>query len=841
MANLNSFYFLILSLSLALSACAKRGEEKSAPQPIVASMKQTYTSAAQENVSPVLLPDGTTQPAQPGKPAGALISEVTLSKAALLERVFNYSSSLQFSSVVDGKISTAMMGLSLGEVPASFQILDDKLRLLTDGSINFESDVNHPSRLILEFPILSQTADTLTIRADRASPILDTFLLGNKNKVPVRYSFLRSMEYVSADELFLIESTVELEGGTIGEFMESIRPRSGTVPADVKTILADATLNKDAARYRLLDAGDVYVNKAEHERIKTVAATRFLIKNGEPVKWYVTANIPDAYINDVKNAVEGWNRYSKASGQSDLVRFEGRLPQGIKIGDPRYNLIVWDTVQAAGAAYESQNADPATGIQSHSMIYIPYAWVNIGKAYWKQLAPETQAPGELRATALSKILKDRTFLGRSLPVNCMDSAELHISMESQQNPEQFARGLLKGVVFHEMGHAMGLAHNFKGSLSFDADDNKKIFSTSIMDYNHYNEEEAAFASLDSSDGPLLEYDRQLISVLYNEGKDIKDGDAKLPACADAEADSLVNGVDPLCNRYDIGSDITKEAGRALELFTKAGAKRGRMEAITPEKIANALLALPPAAEVKTPSDMKAALSMGLSAVSGTIGIYTASGANSFAYLGSQAMKSLKVFREGVLPEGYVESEMRERALAVLETSASMNEFPALTKEAVTVVKPKLLEYLSSTAFVASLPRDEQVKTITDLAKAIDKAMGNIETVNLANIRARLIAAVASTPTAPLAFIERNGTKMDIEPVVMGLLEQMSSEKAGNANRPLAERAAALKSLKSYSRSENYLLIAERVAASLALEIHNSTDALRKEGVRKLRVDFVKVE
>jgi hypothetical protein len=495
-------------------------------------------------------------------------------------------------------------------------------------------------------------------------------------------------------------------------------------------------------------------------------------------------------------------------------------------------------VQNAGAAYESQNADPATGIQSHSMIYAPYAWLNIGKDYWKKMAPDTQDPGELRALTLKKLLGDRSFLGRTLPVHCMDSAEMHLARESKQSPEQFARGLLKGVIFHEMGHALGLAHNFKGSLSFDPDDSKKIFTTSIMDYNHYNEEEAVFTDLDSADGPLLEYDRQILSVLYNEGKNVKESDPQLPACNDAEADSVNAGVDPLCNRYDIGADVTKEAVRALELFAKEGARAGRLEAITPEKITDALRALPAAEKVKSLDDLKSALSQGLAAVSGTIGLYTSTGASSFAYLGSVAMKSLKVFRDGVLPEGYVESDMRERALAIFEVGASMSELPALSKTSLAAAKPKLLAYLGSTPLVSGLPQEQKGKVVAVLTTAIDGALAQIEAGTLSKLRARLITAASSTPSAPLAFIERNGAKIDAEPVVMGLLEDLASEKAGKGNRPLAERAEALKALKSYSRSENYKLIAERVAASLALEIHNSTDALRKEDLRKLRADFL---
>jgi len=353
----------------------------------------------------------------PAKPAGALVSEITLNKSAILNREFNYSSSLQFSSIVDGAISTAMMAQSIGEVPATFNIMQDQLQLITDGRLNFESDVNHPSRLIYTFPILKQDDKTITIRVDGASPISDTFLFGNKNKVPVRYSFLRSMEYVASDELMMIESTVELTDGSIGEFMESFRPRAATVAADVKVMYNDPDLTKAAARYDLLDSGDIFVAKPTDSkvRIKTKAANRWDMSNGKPIEWYVTKNVPDEFIGTVKLGVEAWNRYSRAAGMPDLIKFMGRLPDGIKVGDPRYNLIVWDNVQDAGAAYESQNADPVTGIQSHSMIYIPLAWVNIGKDYWNKFSPDMQEPGKAKADALATILKTRTFLDRRVP------------------------------------------------------------------------------------------------------------------------------------------------------------------------------------------------------------------------------------------------------------------------------------------------------------------------------------------------------------------------------------------------------------------------------------------
>lgn len=836
--------FRLLVLSLAFAACAKKGSDAAAPAaPVVSAVVQTKTTdeVPAQLAKPASM-DGSTpaQPATPGMPAGSLLNTVTLNKASLLNRVFNYSSSLQFSSIVDGSLSTSMMGLSLGEVPAKFIILNDTLELITDGSINFESDVNHPSRLIYQFPILGADADTITIRVDRPSPISDTFMFGNTNKVAVRYSFLRSFEYVKEDELTMIESTVELADGSIGEFLESFRPRAATVKGGLKAMYNDSGLTPEADRYGFLDAGDVYIAKPgkPEVRIKTKAADRWDLRSGEPVKWYVTQNIPDADIESVKNGVEAWNRYSRAAGKPDLIKFMGRVPDGVKVGDPRYNLIVWDTVQDAGAAYESQNSDPETGVQSHSMIYMPLAWVNIGKDFWNKFAPDTQSPGEAQAAKISKLLKDRSFLGRAIPVNCMDSAEMHLSLDAKEKPDEFAQNLLRGVVFHEVGHSFGLAHDFKGSLSYDSDDPKKLFSSSIMDYNDYNEEEAAFSGSHSADGPLLEYDRQIISVLYNDGKDVKDSDPTLPACADAEADSVDNGVDPLCIRYDIGSDVTKEALKALALLTTADAKRGMMSALSPKLVTDSLIGMPPASSITSNDLLDAALKKAQAQIAGTLGIYISSSSDSFGYLGSSAAKSLKVFQKDVLPDGYVENDMRDRALQALEAAADMDEFPAATKDALAAAKPALLAYFQATPVVSGLPADGQAKKMSTINSQIDKLiLTDLQTSILSKMRKRFVTEISSTPTAPLGFLTRDGKPTDIEPIVMGLLEKMASEKSGSVNRPMAERTAALASLKSYSRSENYANVADRIVSGLKLEIASSTDALRKEDLRKLLATF----
>ncbi len=806
---------LLFSL-IVLFAFSTDGKTQGPRVPLTATLKQSVIHS--------LLPLG----------SPAVVTEVTVRKDAILNRPFLYGASLQFAALRERGQEKAepIMAISIGQTPAEFKIVDNRLRLVTDSRLGFESDVNHPARLIQEFVILSQNAEFLTFRADKASPVLSTLLMDpeTEDEMPTRASWIRTLEFAAQDELFLIQSSVELMNGSVAEFMETLTPRERIVPEDVKPIFADPELNPNAARFRFLDAGDVYVDH-EDERIETLVAVRFVPKANEAIRWWVTPNIPEEYLLDVKNSVEAWNRYSRAMGKTDLVRFEGRLPEGVNVGDPRYNIIVWDNIQEAGSAYESQAADPTTGVQSHSLIYLPYAWINIGKEYWENAAG-TEAAHEKRSEVLSRILKNRKFMGRSLPVHCMDSAHLHISLESKQSPEEFARALLKGVLFHEVGHALGLDHNFKGSLSFDPDNANTLFSHSIMDYNQYNEEEAAFFDLDSADGPLLEYDRQIISMLYNEGKDVRNTDLVLPTCNDEEADSKAGGVDPLCVRYDIGTDPTKQALRSWDLLENKNASNRRMTSL-PSAILRVSDNLPEASSITTVAAAEEAIAEALKTLQGTASIYVGGSANSLAYLGSQSLKSLYVYRPGILPAGYQEVEMRERALQLLEKVSIATQFPTATKEALQNLRANLEAWLLSTpAFIQLSDTDRQAKLGAILSK-IDTTYTTLESSLLARARTRLAGALKYSPEAPLSFHSRNGAVVDVEALVIGVLEGLASAKAGELARPLTERAAAVDALVSYKDIPLAVDARARVKIAIQAEIATTTDARTRESLRKL--------
>ncbi len=346
------------------------------------------------------------------RPAG----RVTLSLAAIRDRTFLYGSDLQYSGINDGVTETADSTYALGHVVVTFEDGGDRLRLVQDQSALFESDLNHPERLLHEFKVVDRDARTVTILIESASPALATSV-SDAPAPPVRTSWVRSVEYAAAQDVLMFESSIEAADGQVYEFMESLFPRENLVPKGAEPLFADPGLEPLAERFNFIGGGPVWLGGADDSsnRLQTVVAARFLVKPGQLIEWYVTRNIPDDFMPDVQQGVEAWNRYAQARWQRDIVAFRGRLPESVKIGDPRYNVINWDTVQDSPAAYESQAYDPLTGIQSHALIYLPYAWFNIGVSDWTD---EGLSEAKGRAARLTFLDKHR-FFGRRLKPACV--------------------------------------------------------------------------------------------------------------------------------------------------------------------------------------------------------------------------------------------------------------------------------------------------------------------------------------------------------------------------------------------------------------------------------------
>ncbi len=236
---------------------------------------------------------------------------------------------------------------------------------------------------------------------------------------------------------------------------------------------------------------------------------RFDLK--KPVVFHYSANTPADYIEAVRDGMLYWNR---AFGRT-VVQAE-RAPDGVTAPDSRYNLVQWVPWDNAGFAYADVLIDPRTGDSRHGQAYMTSVFALSSKA-------------RVRATLRSM----RELIEKKGDTKQMDAHSAFASLETanacRMDPSEFARQYAQGleellasdtltdqavlrasqdyvreVVSHEVGHILGLRHNFAGSLaatltareldewfkdylvgkSLDAYTNQ-IASTSMMEYNPF--------------------------------------------------------------------------------------------------------------------------------------------------------------------------------------------------------------------------------------------------------------------------------------------------------------------------------------------------------------------
>lgn len=160
----------------------------------------------------------------------------------------------------------------------------------------------------------------------------------------------------------------------------------------------------------------------------------------EPIIYYLDPGTPEPVRSALLDGASWWNQAFEAAGYIDAFQVK-ILPDSADPLDIRYNMIQWVHRSTRGWSYGNAVVDPRTGeiIKGHVSL------------------------GSLR------IRQDYLIaLGLISPYDDME-----ISDEAQQ----LALARLRQLSAHEVGHTLGLAHNYSASMDNDA---------SVMDYPHPN-------------------------------------------------------------------------------------------------------------------------------------------------------------------------------------------------------------------------------------------------------------------------------------------------------------------------------------------------------------------
>src|SRR6266487_2619503 len=242
-----------------------------------------------------------------------------------------------------------------------------------------------------------------------------------------------------------------------------------------------------------------YVNRWRLEKKDPGAAVSDPVK---PITYYLDRTIPLEWRPYVRDGILEWNRAFEAAGIRNAIEVLDAPDDTLwSAEDARYSTVRWMANNAFTYAIGPSDVDPRTGEILNADILVAASWIQAWQGEYRDYAGPQAMIREvfledslLRADPSGRRFQRLCSYGTSMAhQGTLLRATLAASgaiAPGGSVPREYVGQALKELVMHEVGHTLGLRHNFRGTAAIPME---KLFdraytathgtSASVMDYN----------------------------------------------------------------------------------------------------------------------------------------------------------------------------------------------------------------------------------------------------------------------------------------------------------------------------------------------------------------------
>lgn len=296
----------------------------------------------------------------------------------------------------------------------------------------------------------------------------------------------------------------------------------------------------------------------------------------KPITFWLDRNIPERYRETVKRGILAWNEAFERIGFKDAIVVKQDTDEPKKLRLPHRAVVQWFLGTDNALARGQTEVDPRTGEILVANIIISDSWTRLPRANFVREIPQRAAHNHNDG---DKDGEDCDFATDAV-FEMQQALDLLVARGDIQpdspEAEAFVQETLYSVVMHEVGHTLGLRHNFRASSAYTLAQlqdpefvAKHGISASIMDYMPDN--------VPPPGDPVTAYNQKILgpydfwAIEYGYAPLPKDKEADglrsiaehasqdpfLAYATDEDAgitNGLFTGIDPAVARFDLGND-----------------------------------------------------------------------------------------------------------------------------------------------------------------------------------------------------------------------------------------------------------------------------------------------